>query len=202
MMRGLLYIVVLLIIVILSAVAVREMQSVFDSGDSSPATAVPPTPPATTVPPANDTPVVGDTETAVPPTPPPDPSPTPMPTPIPTATPSSPTPTPIPTIPLTLPPPPATKQLIGRNVYQGLQLGLPPPAGENAAYVANGDIDGTGTCHMRVFGPGEPLANLSAATWELSLISGGTPEQRQALIDGIQRGAEADPNAGGSCPFG
>jgi hypothetical protein len=80
---------------------------------------------------------------------------------------------------------------------------MPPgPVAANELYVAYGNIYGTGQCAVHVFQPGELLTGLSTAPWRLVRISGGIPDQREALVQNIQAEAAADPSAGGSCPFG
>lgn len=89
---------------------------------------------------------------------------------------------------------------IGLNTYQGPQLPLPAPAGPCELYLAHGDILADSTCHVRVFATGEPISGLSASTWKLVLISGGTEDQRLQEVARIQAGAAQA--AGGTCPFG
>ncbi len=101
-----------------------------------------------------------------------------------------------PPIPTTSPPDQARKVAIGLNPPQGRVV----PEGE--LYVANGDVDTTGTCHIVVFGPGQEVSGLSdTGTWELWRITGGTEVQQRRLVTQIQEGAARDPgNPTGSCP--
>jgi uncharacterized protein YraI len=87
---------------------------------------------------------------------------------------------------------------IGLWEYGGSRPPMPDPAVAGQVVVANGDIDNSGTCHVKVFGPGETVQGLGEGTFELARVT-GTPKQIQEAIDEIQRGAAA--HAGGACPF-
>lgn len=89
---------------------------------------------------------------------------------------------------------------IGLNTYQGPQLPLPAPAGPCELYLAYGDLLADGMCHVRVFSTGEPISGLSASTWKLVLVNGGTEDRRLQEVARIQSGAAQA--AGGTCPFG
>ena len=75
---------------------------------------------------------------------------------------------------------------------------MPTPVGPGQVIVANGDIDNSGTCHIKVFGPRKPVQGLGEGTFELWLFS-GTDEQIKVAVTETQRGAAT--HAGGSCPI-
>ncbi len=87
--------------------------------------------------------------------------------------------------------------LLGTWEYQKPRPPMPNPAGQGQVIVAHGDIDNSGTCHLKVFGTGESVQGLGDGTFQLWLVS-GTPEYIQTAIANHQSGAAA--HAGGSCP--
>jgi len=91
----------------------------------------------------------------------------------------------------------AHQQLLGLWEYQQQRPPMPPPAGANQAILAHGDIDNSGTCHIKVFNSGEVIQGLGEGTFKLILLT-GSPEQIDYTFLQIQRGA-AD-HAGGACP--
>lgn len=86
---------------------------------------------------------------------------------------------------------------LGLWEYRGSRPPMPKPPDQGQVILANGDIDNSGTCHIKVFGPGEPVQGLGEGTFELRLIT-GTPEQIEALVANTQDGSAK--TAGGSCP--
>ena len=93
--------------------------------------------------------------------------------------------------------PTASDVSLGVWEYKKSRPLMPSPASPGQAIMAHGDIDASGTCHFKVFGPGEIVQGLGEGTFKLWLIS-GSPEYIQAAIDNHQRGAAA--HAGGLCP--
>lgn len=91
----------------------------------------------------------------------------------------------------------ARQELIGLWEYQKARAPMPEPAGSNQAIVASGDIDNSGTCHVKVFRSGELVQGLGDGTFQLWRVS-GTAEQIEVTITRIQNGAAA--HAGGACP--
>ncbi|HMQ32809.1 MAG TPA: hypothetical protein PKD53_18915 [Chloroflexaceae bacterium] len=91
----------------------------------------------------------------------------------------------------------AQQQLLGVWEYQQVRPPMPAPAGVHQAIVAHGDIDNSGTCHLRVFYTGEAVQGLGEGTFKLILLT-GSREQIESSIQQIQRGAAE--HAGGSCP--
>lgn len=66
----------------------------------------------------------------------------------------------------------ARQELIGLWEYHKTRAPMPQSADTNQVIVANGDIDNSGTCHIRVFGPGEPVTGLGEGTFQLWRVSG------------------------------
>ena len=62
---------------------------------------------------------------------------------------------------------------------------MPAPAPEGKMYVANGDVDGSRTCHLRVFPPGTPVEGLGEGSYELWLLS-GTPQEIEWYIASLE----------------
>lgn len=94
---------------------------------------------------------------------------------------------------------PVTETHLGLNVWGGAQIALPQaPAGADQLYIAHGDVDGSGSCHVWVWESGRQVAGLSAATWQLYLITGGSREDRLAVVTNKQRAAAAQS---GTCPM-
>lgn len=92
----------------------------------------------------------------------------------------------------------AKVELLGEWLYQQPRASMPAPAGPGQAVFAHGDIDNTGTCHVKEFGPSEIVQGLGEGTFKLWLIT-GTPEQIRSVETQLQSGAAA--HAGTSCPY-
>jgi hypothetical protein len=88
--------------------------------------------------------------------------------------------------------------LIGLWEYKKTRAPMPSPASLNQIILANGDINTSGTCHIKAFNPGEQVQGLGEGTFQLWLIS-GTSDYINMTLTNIQQGAAAD--AGGSCPL-
>lgn len=80
------------------------------------------------------------------------------------------------------------RENLGVWQYQGTRPPFPPPAGPNQVIVAHGDIDNSGTCHVRVFREGEPIGGLGEGTFRLIRVT-GTPDAIAVAVPDIQRGA-------------
>lgn len=89
-------------------------------------------------------------------------------------------------------------QLLGEWLYQQARAPMPAPAGENQVIFAHGDIDNSGTCHVKEFGTGESVQGLGLGGFKLWLIT-GTPEYIKDVENQLQRGAAA--HAGTDCPY-
>jgi hypothetical protein len=89
------------------------------------------------------------------------------------------------------------KEFIGLWEYGQPRPPMPSPAGLNEVILANGDIDNSGTCHIKVFSSNEIVQGLGEGTFQLWRIS-GTTEQIESVIIQIQQGAAA--HAGSPCP--
>jgi len=89
-------------------------------------------------------------------------------------------------------------EFLGEWLYQQPRAPMPPPAGPNQVIFAHGDIDNSGTCHVKEFGPGEPVQGLGLGSFKLWLIT-GSPECIKDYEDYLQRGAAS--HAGTSCPY-
>ncbi len=80
-------------------------------------------------------------------------------------------------------------------------MGLSPPQPEapdpNQVIVAHGDIDSSGSCHIKVFEAGENVVNLGRGTYRLVRLTGNADQINQAITS-IQAGAASD--AGMTCP--
>lgn len=132
-------------------------------------------------------------------------APTPTATNVPPTATSAPISTPVPTVGATTTTPPTTPAVmpvtethLGLNRYGGAQVSLPTaPAGPDQLYVAHGDVDGTGTCHVWVWESGK-VSGLSRATWQLYLVTGGSRADRMAVVTNKQRAAAA---TSGTCPM-
>jgi len=74
---------------------------------------------------------------------------------------------------------------------------MPEPAGLSQVIFAHGDIDNSGTCHVKEFGTGVPVEGLGNGTFRLVRIT-GTQSQIMAAEFEIQ--TIAANGAGGSCP--
>lgn len=75
---------------------------------------------------------------------------------------------------------------------------MPEPAGINQVIFAHGDIDNSGTCHVKEFGIGVPIEGLGDGTFRLVRIT-CAPEQITAKELEIQQTAAI--SAGGSCSW-
>lgn len=94
----------------------------------------------------------------------------------------------------------SSQVLLGLWEWRGDRPPMPSPAGLGQVIFANGDIDNSGTCHVKEFGPGVPVEGLGEGRFELWLIT-GTPEQIAARETIIQKGSASDPNnLLGTCP--
>jgi hypothetical protein len=87
---------------------------------------------------------------------------------------------------------PVQAEPLGMNTYPA------QPTGPGELYVAHGDVNATGTCHLAVFAPGTPFVDLGSGSWRMVRVAGGSPEQRMAKVEEIRSGAAA--HAGGPCP--
>jgi hypothetical protein len=74
---------------------------------------------------------------------------------------------------------------------------MPEPASPGQVILAHGDIDNSGTCHIKVLGSGEKVQGLGNGTFRLVRII-GTPDQIEVKVKEIQEIAAR--GAGGSCP--
>jgi hypothetical protein len=92
----------------------------------------------------------------------------------------------------------AQVEFLGEWIYQASRPAMPPPAGQEQVVFAHGDINNTGTCHVKKFGPGELVQGLGGGSFKLWLIT-GTQEQIDAEMTTLQNGAAA--HAGTACPF-
>ena len=70
---------------------------------------------------------------------------------------------------------------LGLWVYNGNRPPFPPPPGECQVIVAHGDINDSGTCHIRVFHTGEPIGNLGNGTFRLVRITGSSEQIQQEI---------------------
>jgi hypothetical protein len=94
----------------------------------------------------------------------------------------------------------SSQVLLGLWEWRGNRPQMPPPADVGQVIFANGDIDNSGTCHVKEFGPGIPIQGLGEGRFELWLIT-GTPEQIASHESIIQQGSASDPNNSlGTCP--
>ena len=76
---------------------------------------------------------------------------------------------------------------------------FPPPPGECQSAVPHGDIDDTGSCHVKVFRKGQAVHSLGiAGTFRLVRVT-GTPEQISHEI--AHRQQSAAQSAGMPCPI-
>lgn len=89
-------------------------------------------------------------------------------------------------------------EFLGEWLFQQPRSPMPPPAGSGQIILAHGDIDNSGTCHVKEFGPGEQVAGLGLGSFKLWLITGDTEYIRE-VTDQIQRGAAS--HAGTNCPY-
>jgi hypothetical protein len=102
---------------------------------------------------------------------------------------------PTPTVRATRTVEPVHEELLGSNEFNGSQVSLPQePAGRNELYIAHGDVRGDGGCALMVWDSGKTVSGLSQATWKLWRISGGTHDQRMAVVKRKQREV-------GNCPI-
>lgn len=93
---------------------------------------------------------------------------------------------------------PCQIELLGEWLYQQPRAPMPTPAGPNQVIFAHGDINNSGTCHVKEFGPGEPVQGLGLGSFKLCLIT-GSPECIRDYETQLQQGAAA--HAGTSCPY-
>src|SRR3990172_1747035 len=89
-------------------------------------------------------------------------------------------------------------ELLGQWLYQQSRAPMPSPAGVNQVIFAHGDIDNTGTCHVKEFGSGEPVQGLGLGSLKLWLIT-GTAEYIKDVEAQLQSGAAS--HAGTDCPY-
>jgi hypothetical protein len=106
--------------------------------------------------------------------------------------------------PLVMPPASTTDvvmsqtQMLGEWLYQQPRAPMPAPAGENQVIFAHGDIDNSGTCHVKEFKTGETIQGLGLGGFRLWLIT-GTPEYIKDVETQLQKGAAA--HARTDCPY-
>ena len=119
----------------------------------------------------------------------------------PTTGPEPQSPTPIPQQPTAVQTylPTVSIEVLGVWEYEGHRPPFPAPANSEQVIVAHGDIDDSGTCHIKEFGPGEPIRGLGNGTFKLVRIT-GTREQIKVAEAQIQKGA-AEHAIGGTCPW-
>jgi hypothetical protein len=89
-------------------------------------------------------------------------------------------------------------ELLGEWLYQQPRLPMPAPAGENQVIFAHGDINNTGTCHVKEFKTGETVQGLGLGSFKLWRIT-GTAEYIKDVEAQLQKGAAA--HAGTDCPY-
>ena len=89
-------------------------------------------------------------------------------------------------------------ELLGEWLYQQPRAPMPTPAGENQVIFAHGDINNTGTCHVKEFKTGETVQGLGLGGFRLWLIT-GTAEYIRDVEAQLQSGAAA--HAGTDCPY-
>ena len=109
----------------------------------------------------------------------------------PTSIPPTSIPAPTNTVPVTAPP--SSRILLGLWEWQGNRPPMPTPANYGQVIFANGDIDNSGTCHVKEFGPGVSIGELGMGRFQLWLIT-GTSEQIAIHELNIQEGSANDPN--------
>jgi hypothetical protein len=94
---------------------------------------------------------------------------------------------PLPTVtPITTATP--SQSLIGLWEYQKPRKDMPNPAQDGQVILANGDIDNSNTCHIKVFPPNVEVGGLGEGTFELWLLTGTSP-QIEKMISNIQSGS-------------
>lgn len=76
---------------------------------------------------------------------------------------------------------------------------MPASAGENEVVFVHGDINNDGRCHVRAFGPGEPVQGLGSGTFEMWLLGGPSDVIRAAEERKRREVAPGDP--GSVCPW-
>lgn len=121
------------------------------------------------------------------------PQPTNTPMPHPTATnPPAATNTPAPTTPPQI-------ESFDRDLGVCPQCTIPTSIGQHQVVLVHGDINQTGTCHYRVYTPGQQVQNLGSGQYRVKLIQGS-----QDYIDAEIKSDVAGAGAaiGGSCPAG
>lgn len=89
-------------------------------------------------------------------------------------------------------------ELLGQWLYQQPRAPMPNPAGTNQVIFVHGDIDNSGTCHVKEFGPGEPVQGLGLGSFKIWLIT-GTSEYISNVEQELQNGAAS--HAGTDCPY-
>jgi len=93
------------------------------------------------------------------------------------------------------PEPAKREEFLGRWIYGEARSPMPPPAGDHQLILAHGDIDNSGTCHIKRFGSGERVMDLGDGSFELWRFT-GSDQILEASVKDHQRGAAG----GGSCP--
>jgi len=94
---------------------------------------------------------------------------------------------------------PSSQVLLGLWEWKGNRPPMPAPAGNGQVIFANGDIDNSGTCHVKEFGEGVLVEGLGEGRFQLWLLT-GTPEQITGYETIIQQGSASDQNnISGTC---
>jgi len=91
----------------------------------------------------------------------------------------------------------ATIEELGIWVFNGNRPPMPVAASTGQIILAYGDINDSGTCHIKEFGVGVAVEGLGSGTFKLVRII-GSPQEIQDAVDHIQNDAASD--AGTECP--